>query len=475
MLIHSTKRDSAPSLLIYSAFICGLWMWLFPVSGDGDAVMHFENFREGQTHTKSILHPWARPLYAALNLPVSYFGMMASRLFHLGLAMLMAWQTYLYAKDLKLKYAPLAISFALLQPYAMLLSGDTMTEIPYALLVIVALRLWHFKKYVWVSILVGLSPLIRPEGFFLGLLLGILFLTYRPTGLNLVRRWLTASLASCGILLWLLAGYIWVDGNWFYVIDSWPWGGDLNYGSGSIFDYPLMLPFILGLPLFILWVMGTFSSPLEKKMIPNQVMWWMVFLVHTILWAGGMMGSAGLLRIIACVTPFAAITCVKGWAVLLRRLELKQSRMLINSRRNTIIFLLITGAYAVGYNFLLPQNHFGKVTLTLHDQFSLLVDDAPAIISSDPALLSLVDIDPFDDRVQSNFSNKIGQTELMLSQPAGTVCLWDNQRGASWHHLRCEDLEVLGYEIIETYEGDVFPTYYIWASPLKGVIAVKRN
>lgn len=475
MLGSFTKKDDGFLLLIYSAVVCGSWIWLFPVSGDGDAVMHYENFREGQSYRKSILHPWARPLYAALNLPASYFGMIPSRLFHLALALLMAWQTYLYAKDLKLKHASLAIPFALLQPYAMVLSGDTMTEIPYALLVIIILRLWHFKRYVWVSVLVGLSPLVRPEGFFMGLLLGILFLACWPTGLNIARRWMTASLASCGILLWLLAGYIWVDGNWFYVVDSWPWGGTLNYGSGSIIDYPMMLPFIIGLPLFIFWVLGTFSSPFEKRMIPNQVMWWMVFLVHTIMWAGGVMGSAGLLRIIACVTPFAAITCVKGWGVVVRYLERKQSFLLISARRNTVIFLLFTGLYAVGYNLLIPQNHYGKVTLALHEKFSRLVDDAPAIVSSDPALVSLVHIDVFDDRIQSNFSNRLGQLKMMGELPIGTICLWDDQRGATWHHVKCVDLEDLGYEVIEAYEGRVFPTYYFSAAPLRGVIAVKRK
>ena len=468
------RGDWSGWFLLYSAAVCGLWMWIFPVSGDGDAVMHFENFREGQSSVKSILHPWARPLYAAVNIPASYLGMTASRLFHLGMALLMAWQTYLYARELRLKYAYFAIPFALLQPYALLLSGDTMTEIPYALLAIVALRCWHHGKYVCVSVLVGLSPLVRPEGFFLGLLFGLLLLTYRPTGIRLVRRWLILSLASSGILIWLLAGRLWAN-DWLYVVHSWPWGDDLDYGAGSIFDYPLALPFIIGLPFFIPWLMGTFSRPFEKKLIPNQVMWWMVFLVHTLLWATGMMGSAGLLRIIACVTPFSAIICVKGWGVLIKNLERQESRILNNVKLSSALFLLLAGGYGLAYNYILPHNHYGKVTYELYEKLADHTDEAPSIVSSDPALYGLLDLDAFDKRLQSNFSYREGQLDLLARQPKGTVCLWDDQRGASWHHVRCSDLEALGYEILHEYTGEVFPSYYWQAAPLRGVVAVKRT
>lgn len=467
-----SERLYVSAWMILCGFLCTAWVYFFPISGDGDAVLHFENFREGQNNIKSILHPWARPLYAAINLPVSYLGLLPTRLFHLILGLLMAWQTYRYAKELRLSFAHLAIPLSLLQPFAYQLTGDTMTEIPYALLVIIILRLWHHQKYAWLCLLVGLTPLVRPEGFFLGLAMGLLFLFKKPTNLPLGKRWSTMLLGSIGMLLWLVAGKIWAD-DWLYVKNSWPWGDVLNYGSGSFFDYPKLLCVILGMAILPFWLIGTFYKPLEKKLIPNQFMWWLVFGVHTILWTGGWMGSAGLPRIIACVTPFAAITAVKGWGICFTYIAKKYNFRPFVKPLACVLLITISASIAIRTNLLMPRRHYGLITHDLakdnKDQFL----HAPAIVSSDPALLSLISIHPNDPRIKKNKWSKEEQHKLLSDLPSGSVILWDNQRGAQWHHTVCEEIEGLDYKIIDQHEFQVFAW---WGSydTLRGVIAVKQ-
>ena len=51
-----------------------------------------------------------------------------------------------------------------------------MTEIPFALLMVVAIRLWWAKKPLLSCIVVAYLPLVRPEGFFFCALWALLIL-----------------------------------------------------------------------------------------------------------------------------------------------------------------------------------------------------------------------------------------------------------------------------------------------------------
>jgi len=207
-------------------------------------------------------------------------------------------------------------------------------------------------------------------------------------------------------------------------------------------------------------------------MIPNQFMWWLVFGTHTILWTGGWMGSAGLLRIIACVTPFAAITILKGWNIIIPFIQKKITRK-SHGYALSVLFVTCTGFYALYFNYIIPLNHYGRITYALKNDFAEHKDSAVILVSSDAILNEITSIDPFDKRHFQNLSDHPKHIEEVKNLPIGTLILWDDQRGLTWHGLKCDDLEGMGYKIIKEHTIRLEQTYYGSPAELHGVVAIK--
>jgi hypothetical protein len=327
-----------------------------------------------------------------------------------------------------------------------------MTELPFALAVIVLLRLWHHRRYTALAVTVGFTPLIRPEGFFLGLLLGLLFLTSRPTGLRPARRWGTALLGTLGILSWMLAGRIFAA-DWLFPYHAWWWGSHV-YGQGQIYDYLLRLPFIIGFPLILPWLAGTFRRDTASGLLPAQVLWWLVFTVHSILWTGGYMSSAGLLRVMACVTPCAALVMLKGWNSMVR-LQTAGSTV---GRVCFGLFFVASANWALIKNYLLPETHYGLVQVPLTSELRTHAKTAPFYFSSDNFILTQANLKLFSPRrLQTDGESDL--KPLLANFPVGTVGFWEDQHAPYQLGLRIDDLLHIGYEVVEETTLLVQPTY----------------
>lgn len=457
-------------MLLFCALPLAGWVLAFPVSGDGDAVTHFENFRTGAIDIKNILHPWARPAYAFVNIPASLLGLLPSRFFHLAISSVAFLQTYYHARELGLRNAVLVIPFCAFQPFVLVLSADTMTEMPFALVSIALLRLWHHRKYALFAALVGVSPLIRPEGFFFGAALGLLFLFQYPTGLALMERWATASLGMAGMLIWMGAGAIWAS-DWLYFYHTWPWGTTLQYGHGEWYHFVIYLPFIIGVVYLPLWVCGTIVAVRRRELWPSQVMWWLIFLVHSVLWAQGWMGSYGLLRIIACVAPPAAIVVLAGWNVMVSGLGLG----VVSGRIMAAIMFLLAMNTALLQNVLMFENHFGRTSLALVPSFRKYVAEAPWFFVSEPTPIALSGLHCDDPRRLSPQKFGMDKHEFFRSLPKATVGFWDDHHGRFATGVSCEDLLEMGYEMLDESKLVVSPTYSGYPVKMRGIVVRKRE
>ncbi len=149
-----------------------IWAVIFPQTGDGDAIMHFLNARDGLGQPAKLLGSWAR---VGSKIPLvipAQFGILAARWMSALISVLCAWQTIRLADDLGIRRAWLAGPMLIFQPFVFSLAGDTMTELPLALGLVIAIRLWLARR-MWASCLVmGYLPTVRPEGFFLCALWG---------------------------------------------------------------------------------------------------------------------------------------------------------------------------------------------------------------------------------------------------------------------------------------------------------------
>src|SRR3954471_18509000 len=90
-----------------------LWVWLFPFTGDGDAVLHYHNARDTFYNIAAGLSAWSRPAFVLPMAPFAHLGMTAARLFGACVTVAVMWQTVRLAEDLQLR-APLAAAFMVL-------------------------------------------------------------------------------------------------------------------------------------------------------------------------------------------------------------------------------------------------------------------------------------------------------------------------------------------------------------------------
>lgn len=450
-----------------------IWLLLFPYSGDGDASLHLRNLRQGWVDLSYILHAWARPLYALVMMPAAYFGNLPVRIFTLLLSLVLVWQTIRLAEDVGLKRAVWAGPLMIFQPFAFALASDTMTEMPMALVMVLAVRAYLHRRYEWSALLIGLSPLVRPEGFFFGLLWGLLLISHLPGPLSIRRRLTCLGLMSLGLVGWVALCWM-ITGDPMYFRTAWSWTTD--YGDGPWYHYLRSLPVILGLPIFILWVAGLVLSFRNPRMALPWAVFLIVFVTHSVLWAGGWQASAGLLRIIACVAPFAALVAVHGLELVERRLDRVRTETWTKPAI-TAAFVFSTVFVAGWTYFVQPANHEPRLFAALLPELRQAVDRAEPgtpLVLSDTTARNMLELPPIDDGVVQNSFDRSEQLKLLADLPVGTVGLWDNQRGRVWHKVTIGDLQALGFEVIASHEISVYAWWGGFQDMQAGVVRKTR-
>lgn len=426
-----------------------LWTLIWPDSGEGDAILHYRNFREGALNPEVMLTAWARPLYAALMFVPAMGGVLAVRIWTAFFSAILVWQTMRLADDLELPNSTLAGLMVFWQPYAFALAADTMTEMPMALGIVLAFRLWLARRFASSLLLVSFLPMVRPEGFFMMLVWSVMLLLPRVTGLKLGSRLRHGVLLGVGLFCWIVACVLIVEDP-YYVIRSWSWppGSIVAYGSGRLFDYAIGWPEYCGPVLLPLFLIGIVPSS-QKKMLLPWVVWLTVFVVHSFLWWRGWFASLGLLRILACTSPLTALVCLYGWNAIAssRALHAWSSRMKVGIR--VFVFLLAT-AYPMIFFVNKAENRHPAVIRQAVDylQAHCELEKASSFFTCDQLVLALLDY-PYDsEQLKCNLPAREKQLDMLVSLPAGSLGVWDNYRGKYWFNVEIDELPVHGYEIL---------------------------
>ncbi|MGC3957477.1 MAG: hypothetical protein QM813_05795 [Verrucomicrobiota bacterium] len=174
--------------------------------------------------------------------------------------MVLLWQTMNLARDVKLGRPELAGLFLIGQPYVFSLASDTMTELPFALGLVIALRLWHWRRFAWSFFVLGLLPMARPEGFLVGPLWGVMLLVQAARE-GRVGRLLSASPGMGGLVAWMGACYL-LTGNWRYFIDYWSWPAQSYdaYQRGPLLHHVYLWPDYCGPVLLVFFLIGLRGS-----------------------------------------------------------------------------------------------------------------------------------------------------------------------------------------------------------------------
>lgn len=497
------KQDSAFAFAIRSWISLGIfivlmvWAVFFPYSGDGDSVLHYLNARDTAGHWANALYAWTRPGY---KIPLSLFaahGIMAAHFFNTIITVAVAWNTVKLAEELEIPRAPLAGLLLILQPFVFALGSDTMTELPMALGIVLAVRWWRNGKYALACLMVGYLPSVRPEGFFFGVIFGVMVLIHfarcrRPQWVHLridhrtsrsnpantldymgpsvlgpriePERSLLADLGyALALLACLSAGLItWVLLCWVFSFDhdallvlhywSWPPGSYSFYATGTILHYVINWPVYCGLPLFVLFVAGIAPAIRRSMWLPWMV-WLTVIGVHSILYWRGWFASCGLIRIMACSAPITALVCLYGWNAIASQLNRRHWRPAV------IVFSLSAVAWVVG-NYCLDRNRMHFLPLqrcAAYVKSHHLLDNQPYFFAGDKiATAMLQGPDLPDDKLMAMPCDKDQIAKNLAELPIGSIGIWDNEQAPVWHGHTIDELAQHGFTILYETHAHVF-------------------
>src|SRR5262249_24597855 len=191
MIRHFREDRSLRLALIWLAVFAMIGTALVLLYRDADqqdSGYHFLFARWAHRHPQYFIGVWSRPLFTLLYFPFAQFGYAAAKFFTVIICLATAWQTFRLARQIGFDRAEMAIPLLFLQPSFFLLSSTVLTETLFALVFVIALRLHLSGRIKAGMIVASLLILVRPEGFFIGVLWGVWVLTERQTDRATGRR-----------------------------------------------------------------------------------------------------------------------------------------------------------------------------------------------------------------------------------------------------------------------------------------------
>jgi hypothetical protein len=500
--LHANRSNFAVCGTLLAILIA--WIFIFPQTGDGDAIMHYLNAHDGLWKPALLMGSWARVGDKIPLLIPAQFGITAARCTAALISIICAWQTIRLAEDLKLPHAPLAAIFLIAQPYVFTLAADTMTEIPLALGIVIAIRLWMADRILASCIVMGYLPTVRPEGFFLCALWAAMAI-YRG------RPWAAAWL-GWGTLAWFIGCWIFWGEPTYFFREGWAWPADSLriYGHGSFFAYVERWPLYCGPVLLLLFLAGINARAVAGKPPPepspgvpgegkrggsrlnkivgaaigvlilaavlpegireNVLPWasllligalawelrrarfalgiWvflLIFALHSVLWWRGWFASCGLVRILACAAPITAIVCLDGWNYLDQYF----------ARWTKAITLALIAFTPLVYYVVEPRHQriFPLEQACQYAQQHDLLASAPKIIFGDPMAEAALRLPPNPPNILRNDCDRVTECDHLLQAPLGSAGFWDNQHAQEWFKVSIDDLPALGYTILYRTEN----------------------
>ncbi len=459
----SRSSYQASIWLILAALAGAAMAFLFDDSCQQDGGLHFLFAKWAWTHEELFVGVWSRPLFTSLYAFPALIGYRAARLFTVLICLVVSWQTWRLAEDQKVERAPLAIALIWLQPSFFLFSADNMTEPVFALVYSIALRL-HLRGHLKTGMAVAsLMILARPEGFFLGLLWGIWALKDLltiPSSSNSFRGRLNfrslsqVLLLAAGSFIWWLAALaltrdpLFIKHNW---PSNWPVTGTI-YGAAGLYAYPVRLLEIVGFFLFPVFIYGLYDC-LKHRLQPALTSTFLLFFIlHTILRAYGLLGSAGYPRYLVAISPATALITLAGWNQIARLF----AHMARPVRAACAAIVIGTSAYA---NFVYADgaewSRDARALTAAYQWFKSRQQSNPTAINRlvwcQPFSAILFDRDPWENLTLTRDRQK--DIQLLRESTAGTLVVWDARVGPKWFGLQASDFEEAGYLTIYSQDS----------------------
>lgn len=437
----------------------------------GDGVNHYQIAHYSWKHPGLLLNHWGKPFYILLCSPFAQLGYNGAVVFNLLCAIATAWCTASICRTLNLRLAPFAVLFTIFMPlyFVVIISG--LTEPLFALVLTASVLLTMKQRYLVAALLVSFLPFTRTEGFFLLPLFGMVLL--------LRGQWKLLPFLGAGTLLYsIIGGFYYHDFLW--ILHQNPYtGAEDVYGHGPLFHFVRNNEFILGTAGVVLFLAGCgwlFLRLLKQRVLNPFIIeeTWLLFacffvylVMHSIFWRFGLFGSLGLLRVMAGVSPLAAVIIVMALG--------KLQDMTTNRKRIAPAVAIV----AVGCNIFqcLHQSHVPfRITNDLYPEQEAAKwireqkIDSGLVLCHHPYILFKLDRDPFDTNKTRNLwwiNDNLGHLAK------GTLITWDSHFGPAEAGVPLQKLlDAPSLELLKSFKGDheevrdnnahEFPSVYVF-------------
>jgi hypothetical protein len=287
----------------------------------GDSLMHYLFARWAWKHPENLLNTWAKPLFTLLLAAPAQFGFRGAVLFQCGVVAWSAWLAYTIARRLRLPAPVLAMVFCYAAPDYFRIQYSGLTEPLFGLVLVGAVSLALHGRLRASAAVLGCLPLVRSEGIALWGL-WVVFLLWE-------RQWKALPWLALGIGLYSLVGGLFMDYNFAWLLTNSPYALHSQYGSGEWHRFIDHFPTLLGWPLTLFFVLGIgytlrrmaqpavwqqYEFRAEILLLDGSIV--LFVLVQSVLWAFGLFGSFGMLRVMTVIVPLCAVLCLRGLAVL---------------------------------------------------------------------------------------------------------------------------------------------------------------
>ncbi|MGI4884678.1 MAG: hypothetical protein ACRYFR_06930 [Janthinobacterium lividum] len=396
----------------------------------GDSIQHYLYARYAPEHPLNLLHSWAKPLFTLVIMGPSQLGYRALMLFQCGMVAASAWLSYRIARGLGVPYAALAILFCYASPDYFRIQLSGLTEPLFGLLLVGGVALAVAGRPAWSVALVSWLPFVRSEGFIL-LGLWVVYLAWQ-------RQWRALPLVFLGYAVYSAAGAVVLhEPGWVFGRNAYPTIS--AYGHGGWGQYAVGLFYLLGWVIGALAVLGggqllrraTQRTPWQNPLFRAELL--LVYgcvavfvAAHTLFWVFGLFGSAGLVRVLASLTPLLAIIALRGLGMLcaLGRTAAARQRIALGVAALAVAFLFTGLRMELRWqrDFAIPGD------LALAEQAAAWYRQQPGaqarpVVLDHPGIGKALNVDVFDRQARP-IASVNGQPSL-AHLPVGTLVFWD--------------------------------------------------
>lgn len=393
-------------------------------AGSGDSVHHYLFAKYAPSSPHLFFNHWAKPLFVLLASPFSQFGFIGIKIFNALLTGASLYFTTKSVEKMELPNSSVVFILALFSPLFFVLTFSGLTEPLFAFFISFALFQVTKKNLIFASILVSFLPFIRSEGL---IIIGVfaLFFLFK-------KQWKPLVLLGFGHVAYSLAGWPFT-GDLLWVFNKIPYAHlSSTYGSGDLFHFVDQLFYVVGAPIYILFMLGIVKIIIDsfQKKITTEI-FIIVFLgtgafilAHSLFWYMGIFNSMGLKRVLIAIIPLTSIIALIGYNFIISAIPLKNNWKPILHFAIiglVLIFPFTSNPAAIDFKEDLMLTNDQVLVGKISKRIIQLKGEKSCVLHSNPYLSLILPLNHFDSSERKEFTQ-----EYMSSSKSGDLLIWDS-------------------------------------------------